>query len=151
MADDSGNNLKLSSGCSERNYSSAHWYFFTAHPVFRRSTKKAFKIPSLCWCYRWCILRSFSAKWKFKLCCLLQISERKYSLKWKNGKVDALHDQPKLSYQTIEGINNILTQMDGRTNKSKCALLQRNSGSYTLNLRRTLQFLWRFETHAKQN
>jgi acyl carrier protein phosphodiesterase len=45
-----------------------------------------------------------------------------------------------LSYQTIEGINNILTQMDGRTKiNQKCVLLQRNSGSYTLNLRRTLQ------------
>jgi uncharacterized coiled-coil protein SlyX len=41
----------------------------------------------------------------------------------KNGDVDALHDQPKLApqLQTIEGINNILTQMDGRQNKSKCA------------------------------
>jgi acyl carrier protein phosphodiesterase len=56
-----------------------------------------------------------------------------------------------LSYQTIEGINNILTQMDGRTkNKSKMRLLQRNSGSYTLNLRRTLQIFLTIWEHAKQ-
>jgi acyl carrier protein phosphodiesterase len=45
-----------------------------------------------------------------------------------------------LSYQTIEGINNILTQMDGRTkNKSKMRFATEELRSYTLNLRRTLQ------------
>jgi hypothetical protein len=49
---------------------------------------------------------------------LLRIFERKHPILSENGDVDALYDQPKLlSYQTIEGINNILTQMDGCNQK----------------------------------
>jgi acyl carrier protein phosphodiesterase len=58
-----------------------------------------------------------------------------------------------LSYQTIEGINNILTQMDGRTkNKSKMRFATEELRSYTLNLRRTLQISFDdLRAHAKQN
>jgi hypothetical protein len=42
----------------------------------------------------------------------------------KNGYVDAPYDKTKtlFSYQTIEGIDKILTQMDGRTKTNQNAL-----------------------------
>jgi hypothetical protein len=44
----SGNNLKLSCGCSERNYLHRAIDTFTdAHPVLDKVLKTAFKIPSL--------------------------------------------------------------------------------------------------------
>jgi acyl carrier protein phosphodiesterase len=36
-----------------------------------------------------------------------------------------------LSYQTIEGIDNILTQMDGRTKNQKCAFATEELELYT--------------------
>jgi hypothetical protein len=60
----------------------------------------------------------------------------------KNGNVDALYDRPKLAPQLpIEGINNILTQMDGQNQKIKMRFATEELRSYTLNLRRTLQIL----------
>jgi hypothetical protein len=134
--------------------SSRHWYFYPSR--FLDKVLKSIQDTIIMLVVWLMFYDHFLAKigdvfqWKFKrLCyCFLRIFERKHShFKWKTVMLMPMIDQNwLLSYQTIEGIN-ILTQMDGRTkNKSKMRLLQRNSGSYTLNLRRTYRFLWRFES-----
>jgi hypothetical protein len=143
---DWGKQLKIILWMFKRNYpSSRHWYFYWCPSCFRQSTKTAFKIP-LCWCDRRCFLRSFSGEnwwripWKFKrLCyCFLESLSENTHFKWKTVMLMPYMIQNwLLSYQTIEGINNILTQMDAPKNKSKMRLEELRS--YTLNLRRTLQ------------
>jgi acyl carrier protein phosphodiesterase len=57
-----------------------------------------------------------------------------------------------LSYQTIEGINNILTQMDGRQNKSKMRFATEELRElYTEFEEDFTDFFDDLRTHAKQN
>jgi acyl carrier protein phosphodiesterase len=57
-----------------------------------------------------------------------------------------------LSYQTIEGINNILTQMDGRTKTNqKCVCYRGTQGLYTEFEEDFTDFFDDLRAHAKQN
>jgi acyl carrier protein phosphodiesterase len=135
----SGNNLKIILWMFRKELSSSrHWYFYWCPSCFRQSTKNCIQDTIITGVIVDVFYDHFLAKLgvfneNLSDFVLLQ-SERKHShFKWKNGDVDALYDQNwLLSYQTIEGINNILTQMDGRTKiNQKCVLLEELRELYT--------------------